>query len=423
MPSETPQGTLMDHERDAAEEEWTYLRLHVNDMRKKIKISHSFDVEYWTSVAKASELSVKFYEAEMNLAKRMWEEDEVAGDTESWRTTVEAHAIVDRIKASNYEKVCYEKQAELIRKGGPVQHDFEVLFNASQIGLDVDIADVGKRPRSAQLRFRQDLIQAYDAEVHSKKPLAHSMIFDSATGRHKQKELIKATHLVPHSLGEDILAALFGDDVRGELDTPYNGLLLNTAAEKAMDDGAIVIVPDLPDDPSVEEVTAWESTSPKDYKWRIMDPDADILNSVVQESTETLPEPILMRDLDGQKLAFKNDFRPRARYLYFLFVAAQLRLAWRHEYRRDTSKVLPNQLEKGFWATKGRYLKRSFLLALANEIGLDTDVVKNIPAVSGGDDNADDTGIVGIAKWLQFEGRREKDELETDYGSEDTEEE
>ncbi|KAL2023991.1 hypothetical protein VTK56DRAFT_226 [Thermocarpiscus australiensis] len=59
-----------------------------------------------------------------------------------------------------------------------------------------------------------------------------------------------------------------------------------------MNDGAIAIaiVPDLPDDPSTDEVSTWETKEPKEYKRRIMDPDAEILDQrlgVTKEGSST----------------------------------------------------------------------------------------------------------------------------------------
>lgn len=197
--------------------------------------------------------------------------------------------------------------------------------------------------------------------------------------------------------------------MEGELDTPYNGLLLETNVEKAMDDGAIAIVPDISDDPSTEEIAMWEAAEPKNYKWKIIDVDAEVLDEPLEIATEKSQPPMTIRDLNGQQLSFKNDMRPRARYLYFLFVVAHLRLAWRQDFRHGPSKVLQKQLGKGFWATKGRYLKRSFLLALAEEIGHDTDFAENIPIEPGDDNEPDETGVLGIAKLLQFPGTNEDD--------------
>lgn len=202
-----------------------------------------------------------------------------------------------------------------------------------------------------------------------------------------------------------MLVTLFGDNVQGELDTPNNGLLLHQAVKKAMDDGVIAIVPDIVDNPSTEEVAVWENSSLKDYKWKIIDPE------VIEVNKEGLVNPMTIRDIENRKLSFKNSMRPRARYLYFLFALAQLKLAWRQKYLQDPKAVLEKQLGKGkgVWATKGRYLEWSFLLALANEIGHDTQLAENVPIEPGVDDDTDpdDAGVLSLAKLpITTSGRR-----------------
>lgn len=127
-----------------------------------------------------------------------------------------------------------------------------------------------------------------------------------------------------------------------------------------------------------------------------------------------------IQDLDGRRLSFKNDNRPRARYLYFLFVVAQLKMAWRHEYRKDPAKKLKPQLGKGFWATRGRYLNRALLLALAEEIGHDTSFPENIPPLPGTDydtqpqrdEDDGETGLIAIAKIIAAQRRGDEEEEE-----------
>ncbi|KAI1215128.1 uncharacterized protein F4807DRAFT_21831 [Annulohypoxylon truncatum] len=388
------------------------LRYKAENARKKIKPSHSFDVKYWTAAADASNLSAQVHEMEMHLAIQRWKEEENGGcDAEEWWTTPEAHRFVDQLKAFNYEKHQYLNQVAQLEQGGARRHASQSMFTTSQIGLGVDTPGVGKRPRSEQSKFKSSLIDFYNAAtMDTRNPKVIRSVHDSATGQETLMSTIRAVQLVPHSLGRDVLIALFGSDVKGELDAPYNGLLLDVDVKEAMDDGVIVVVPNLPDNPSTEEVALWEGTEPKNYRWRIMDPDADILNRPVEVAPEK-PTVMIMRDLDGKQLSFKNEMRPRARYLYFLFVVAQLRQAWRQEYRNDPSKVLAKQLGKGFWATKGRYLERSFLLALADEIGHDTKITENIPMAPGDDNDPDHTGVIGIAKLLQTP---DEDSLDSD---------
>ncbi|KAH6633934.1 hypothetical protein B0J18DRAFT_405651 [Chaetomium sp. MPI-SDFR-AT-0129] len=70
-------------------------------------------------------------------------------------------------------------------------------------------------------------------------------------------------------------------------------------------------------------------------------------------------------------------------YLYFLYVVAQLKLDWRQDYRKDPSKLLKSQLGKGFWATRGRYLGRALLAALAEEFGHNMAIPENQPPAPG----------------------------------------
>ncbi|KAK3331723.1 hypothetical protein B0T19DRAFT_413866 [Cercophora scortea] len=284
---------------------------------------------------------------------------------------------------------------------------------------------MGPRTRSSQAKFKNDLLQYYGAAImQTNKPKVIRLIHDTATGYDLIVSSITAAHLFPHKLGPDVLVALFGEDVEGELMTARSGLLLERDVESALDDGAIAIVPDLPDDPSSEQVAKWEEEDPKNYRWRVIDDDADSLNTVIipQNSSDT-PKDITIRDLDGQKLSFKNDNRPRARYLYFLYVVAQLKMAWRHDYRNDPAKKLKSQLGKSFWATRGRYLNRALLLALAEEIGHDTSFSDNIPPLPGSDNNQpaqsdgsddgdDEVGLLAIAKIIGAEGCSEDEDEE-----------
>lgn len=204
---------------------------------------------------------------------------------------------------------------------------------------------------------------------------------DTATGYDFIKSNIAAVHLFPYKLRPDSLVALFGEDVEAR-----NGLLLQKDVGSALDDGAIAIIPDLLGDASSEDVALWEENDPKDYRWEVIDDEAESLDTTIILKSQGAPKDITIRDLDGQMLSFKNDHRPIPRYLCFLYVVAQLKMAWRHEYRQDPArKPKPQLVVKGFWATRGRYPNRALLLALAEEIGHDTSFPKNIPPLPDND--------------------------------------
>jgi hypothetical protein len=71
--------------------------------------------------------------------------------------------------------------------------------------------------------------------------------------------------------------------------------------------------------------------------------------------------------LDGAKVEFRNNYRPRARYLYFHFCVQILRLTW--GYRRKDAEILKKELGRVFWGTPGRYLPKNMLQAFVNELG------------------------------------------------------
>lgn len=70
------------------------------------------------------------------------------------------------------------------------------------------------------------------------------------------QRIVTAAHIVPYSLGQDTMNTMFDRDVdnQPELFSIYNGLLLSTWVEKHLDKGYLVIVPSVPDEPTVEEL-------------------------------------------------------------------------------------------------------------------------------------------------------------------------
>jgi hypothetical protein len=53
---------------------------------------------------------------------------------------------------------------------------------------------------------------------------------------------------------------------------------------------------------------------------------------------------VYWRDLDGRRLQFQGDARPKARYIYFHFLLNMLRFAWR---KKDTATTTVLQPELG----------------------------------------------------------------------------
>ncbi|XXH05758.1 hypothetical protein Hte_012194 [Hypoxylon texense] len=428
VPPQIPERKFTKRRRASLEISRILLAHDLEVAKNKIKPTHSLDATYWTSAANATHITYQLRDVEMHIAIHDWNEKDAATD---WWKTTKARRWVAILSSLQYERDSYRKQAEQVKKVGTTARAMTAMFTTSQVGLGITEAGGGKRSRSEQSKFKNDLIEAYDAAfTNPRKPTSIQFLHDVATGKKQRKDIIRAAHIVPHSLGRDMQAALFGESVEGELDTPYNGILVDRYVEKAMDDGAIAIVPDLCDNPPTKEVAEWKSREPKEYKWQVIDGDAESLDQALLELDDPEGEVFTVRELHGRRLSFRNDKRPRARYLYFLFIVAQLRLAWRHAYHPDPSEVLGKRLGKGFWATKGHYLKRSFLRAVAEEIGHDDNAAVNTPPApddggdSDDDNDLDPTGIIGIGRlWWSPQGVKTNEDTSDSEDTSDDEDE
>ncbi|KAK4214153.1 hypothetical protein QBC37DRAFT_314986 [Rhypophila decipiens] len=342
--------------------------------KEKVQPSTSHDAQYWTSAAAVCEALAKHLHAKVKLTIWYWVHDEnEAKDYGSWWSTFEARRMMEHIQATALEKELYVRQAERITRGGPIPRVIEAMFTTSQIGINVDQLDMKCRQKSEQARFKDNLIEFYDAgRFDPQKPKVMIRAIDTVTGLPFGPYFSEAVHLFPYSLGSESLFALFGEDVKDDLMTARKGLLFPPCVEVALNLGVITLVPDIPDEPTMEQVAAWQEEEPKIYKWRIIDEDAEeYLAGILDVVRETNMSRI--RDLDGKRLFFHNENRPHPRYLFFLSAVAQLKMVWRHQYqhRNNPDKKLKLRLGNGFWLTAGKYLNRAFLRALSKEIGHD----------------------------------------------------
>lgn len=89
-----------------------------------------------------------------------------------------------------------------------------------------------------------------------------------------------AAHIFPWAEGQVAMDEIIGREVENmeELNEIPNGLMLSTYAEKRLEDGDIVLVPDVTDAASQEEIDAWSISEPKESTIRVVDPQAKGMN-------------------------------------------------------------------------------------------------------------------------------------------------
>lgn len=282
------------------------------------------------------------------------------GKEPEWIGTTAARALLEEMKAEEAnEKICQRQAFRLISETGqtknPIRRAFTRLFTSSKLGLGIAAAAAGKRDSREQNQFRNSLIKSYDAES------SEGFLWCPVLKDWYDKQHVVAGHLFPFMHGQDVMDAIFGVAESPELFSPLNGMLVSQTVEEIIDKGFLVIVPRVPDDPTSAQISLWNSSNPKEYKMRIIDRDqARYKQRISRQIDKTWQE------LDGSDVEFRNNFRPRARYVYFHYCIQMLRYAWRE---KKSGQSLKKQLEKAYWGTPGRYLPRNMLMAFVEEMG------------------------------------------------------
>lgn len=289
------------------------------------------------------------------------------------------------------------------------------LWTTSTKGLGIlgNETGRGKRDVKVQAQFRKNLILA----CKSKHPdLKSKELWCPILGNFfPGEEVLRAAHIFPWTNGQTAMDEIFGREFKNveELNGVQNGLMLSSYAEKRLDDGDFVLVPDIPDSATSEEIDAWSASSPKDYKIRITNPEAKGMKYYHPGCNK--PEKT-WNDLDGTKVLFSSDHRPRARYLYWQYCKTMLRHAWKGK-GAQAEKILMQEKGQPFWGTKGPYMKKRMLLAFVEQLGHDHEALMENAMVETEEDNIDepDPSALLLASKEICEGhRRRNDEDETD---------
>ncbi|RGP63854.1 hypothetical protein FLONG3_9748 [Fusarium longipes] len=356
--------------QDAVREKLSSVRKHL-----KRKISMDMDDEYWDMYLTVSRLHIE--QAKIDSQIGLEKSQKL---NEDWYTTPAAEKHKLKFDSWSQWERLMSKHKSKIQKRMPTSRDaFARLFTTSKHGLDINVQD--KRDKSVQANMGKAMVEAYCPDTGNPRNR-----WDPVLRRWGTNADVHAAHLYPWAQGP------YMDDIFGEgtsdndLFSPHNGLFLTTCVEDALEKGKLVIVPDVditPADPHRplddlearhERAKRWEETIPKEYKiivLRVNDPKITATLPLVYQT----PGVTRLLDLHDRKLEFITDARPRARYIWWTFLNAVLRVSWNSNSGDGNLQHAEARAATRYWGTRRQYVKRNQLLGFVEEIGHDVESI------------------------------------------------
>ncbi|KAK0720676.1 hypothetical protein B0H67DRAFT_643900 [Lasiosphaeris hirsuta] len=399
------------------EEQHSKLVKEINTACKKLAPSSSFDSNFWSSKANLLAMDSERIRLYTSMQFQKYQEEGGILSRERWEEVDQKarECIMEKVALAAQSKIAMSQAEKLEDKGSRFQEIrtvFVKLFNSSKLGFGLEQASSkSRRETSDQSIIRTLMKQAYC-------PDGNALIWEPVLGQWVDNKFATAAHLFPWQ-SADMMDSIFGPGSRDELFSATNGIFLHPSIEKAFDRGFLAIVPDIgvdPKDPLApwedkeerhKALRKWETSQPREYR--------------IALGFETLA------GLDGRRLVFRNDARPRARYVWWAFLSAITQLSWKGSVKTPDSLIQKEVLQSTrFWGTHGKYVKKNMLLGFVQEIGHDvSSIAESIMEHAIDEDTlvgteADQTGLAIVAENVI---RRAQQHDGVDYDSELEEEE
>ncbi|CAI0643352.1 unnamed protein product [Colletotrichum noveboracense] len=256
-------------------------------------------------------------------------------------------------------------------------HRWSIKYLAHKQSMEINIA-VSKRDNKDQLAFRDHMLKKHCPDRRYK-----SCCWDPVLAEWNRREIFHTVHLFSHRF-RDSMDTIFGPGTVKELFKAQNGLFLHKDIEQALDDGVLAIVPDIDLEPAdldfpltdtegrKQRLRDWEKSEVKEYKIIVIDPSHPTLT---EEKTLSFSQGIhSLLELHGRKLKFLTDFRPRARYIWWVFLVSVTVAGWRTKNQNpDVANAITKEIRAGIrcWGTPGTYITRNVLESFIISIGHD----------------------------------------------------
>ncbi|OJD30001.1 uncharacterized protein BKCO1_6800028 [Diplodia corticola] len=218
-----------------------------------------------------------------------------------------------------------------------------------------------RRSRPSQAHWRKAAVEYYDAQRQvpfpavppsnpTSKPQTITVCWDPIMRAWYPANEVKAAHILPYSMTNEVLQMILGEGEGAEVLLDIrNCLLLWEPIEAAFDKGIFVLVPD---QPAAEGQTT-------EYKLVLLD-----------ESYRTAPVKFgvstTWSKLDGIVLEFRNECRPRQRYMYLNFAS---RIIAARKLQFDTYSRSRLESTGSAWVSPGKWIRKSMIREVARIVG------------------------------------------------------
>ena len=422
IPVRTSSKRVLDRDIEDDQDQKRSIERDIEARRKRIKAMRSFDATYWAGHQEVAALQLKRHRLVKQITLKSFLVQ--GGEEEAWgkedeagtlREEEKALELKNRILAEYVERMIFPRTDEArVHRQWVMEPTTSTPTHKGVLGMG-GISGQGPRDTSAQSNFRTKLENA----CKSKHPddRHDNLHWCPITGSWVEEESIRAAHIFPYGAGQTAMDQLFGrdDNDREELFEPENGIMMSVGAEKRIENGWMVLVPDVPADPTTAQLDIWSKAKVKEYKLRILCPE----NANMKKYLD-ITEARVWNDLDGQRVQFKSDHRPRARYLYWQFAIALLRKALQSDHKKNSPVAA--ELGKRYWGTGGPWIRRKYLLAFAEYLGHEVEWENLLEAAAEpeeDDDNRPDPGGLVVAVEQIRRTRRKLDKGWGAYGEED----
>lgn len=376
IPDRTSSKRAFDQSIESDSQQKQIIEKEIQSRRKKIKAKGSFDAAYWAGHKEVAELQLQRYELVRKISFNQFlssggEETDWDNDDKAMTLREEANElkIKDRVLKEHIERMSFPHTSTArVHRKWLMEMLTSMPIHKGGLGMG-DTVGQGPRDNSAQSSFRSKLQIVYNSR-HPDEEIEEQWC--PITGSWVHENTIRAAHIFPYSAGQTAMDELFGRDAndREELFEAENGMMMSVDAEKRIANGCLVLVPDVPNDATAMVYDEWTKANIKNYKLRVLQPNDKSMRTALPGSRaneESGKDRRHWHELNGQKVTFRSDFRPRARYLYWQFAVSLMRKALQTQHRENNP--LTEEFGKQFWGTRGRWIKQKHLLGFAEYLG------------------------------------------------------